>query len=257
MLSHATNALLRLARRSRRGPINPSFALSLDEARAELATMTPRPLARPVVVLGGFLDVGIGPRGFARRLNRVVAGDVPWLTFAHCVSFAQTRRRVVRAIDRRFGPGVDADQTIEVDVVGQSMGGLLALLAAQDDGTRRLAIRRLFTISSPLCGARLARLVPFNVASLHRDMRPGSSCVTSLASMPPTCELVSYVRLGDAIVGPEHASLPGGTLHWLDNPWPENAHAGALTDLRIVLDIARRLRGDAPVAQSPPAPLPN
>ena len=55
---------------------------------------------------------------------------------------------------------VDDSTTYEVDVIGQSMGGLIAVYAALDDPTlgKRVKIRRLYTICSPLQGAKLATL---------------------------------------------------------------------------------------------------
>jgi pimeloyl-ACP methyl ester carboxylesterase len=259
MLQHATNALRKLAGSRHVGPLNPSFPLTVADARPLLAEMASdrKPLARPVVVLGGFLDLGIGPYGFAAQLRRCAAGDVLPMAFADCLSFEACCRRVVGRIDRRFGRGPDAERTIAVDVVGQSMGGLIALVAALgSNGRRRLSINRLFTVASPLRGAAMAALTPFNCWPLQSHMRPGSALYARLAEHPPACEVISYTRLGDLTVGERHASLAGGKLWWLDNPRPEAAHIGALGDARILLDIARRLRGEPPVATEPPAPLP-
>ena len=106
-------------------------------------------------------------------------------------------------------------------------------------------------------GGMLATLTPFNCWPMQRDMRPGSAMYARLAAERPTCEVFSYTRLDDQIVGEAFATTPGGDLWWLDNPRPERSHIGALTDGRILLDIVRRLRGEPPVATSPPAPLPS
>jgi hypothetical protein len=69
-------------------------------------------------------------------------------------------------------------------------------------------------------------------------------------------ELVPYVRLGDSIVGPEHAAPEGQTPWWVPLPAAETAHIGAFGDARILADIARRLRDERPLTEDPPAPLP-
>ena len=65
-----------------------------------------------------------------------------------------------------------------------------------------------------------------------------------------------YVRLGDIVVGPENAAPAGQTPWWVHNPPLRSAHLAAAVDDRILADIARRLRGETPFAQDPPAPLP-
>lgn len=246
MLNHATHAILRHLPTRDVGPVNPSFPISRREAIARLSAMQPKPLARPLLVLGGFLDLGVGPFGFARRMRRLVDGRVVPMTFAHCLSFDQCRRRVTRL----------AESYGEVDVVGQSMGGLIALLSALENGGPRLPIARLFTVASPLRGATLATLTPINLWPLQRHMRPGAQTYASLAAAPASFPVVSYARLGDHTVGTANASLPGEPLHWVDNPLPEPAHVGSLADVRILLDIALRLRGETPVTIDPATPLP-
>ena len=248
MLNHATHAILRHLPTRDGAPINPSFAVRRADAAARLDELARRrkPLARPLLVLGGFLDLGIGPSGFARRIRRVVDGSVVPMTFAHCLTFEHCRRRATRV----------ADPLGEVDVVGQSMGGLIALLSALDSGGPRLRIARLFTVASPLRGARLATLTRLNLWPLQRHMRPGAATYESLAAAPATFPVVSYARLGDHIVGTANASLPGHPLRWVDNPRPEPAHVGSIADARILLDIALRLRGETPVTSDPATALP-
>lgn len=246
MLNHATHALLRRLPTRDVGPVNPSFPITRAEALARLLSLKPKRLDRPLLVLGGFLDLGVGPFGFARRIRPFVDGPVVPLTFAHCLSFDQCRRRATR-LAAPYG---------EVDVVGQSMGGLIALLSALADGGPRLPIARLFTVASPLRGATLATLTPVNLWPLQRHMRPGAETYARLAASPPAFPVVSYARLGDHTVGTANASLPGQPLHWVDNPRPEPAHVGSLADVRILLDIVLRLRGDEPVAKEPATPLP-
>jgi pimeloyl-ACP methyl ester carboxylesterase len=238
---------------------NPSFPVT----RAEAATLlkkeaaTPQKLERPLVILGGFLDVGVGPAFYARKLQPYVRGESIRISFMDCMTFEACRRRVVATLDRALG-NVSPAETVEVDVIGQSMGGLVAMHAALADPAlgKRLKIRRLFTISSPLQGASRAARMPLDVLPLTRDMRPGSALYAKLAKQPADYEIFSYTRLDDRVVGERYASLPGRGVWWVDTPPFESAHAGAFGDSRVMLDIVRRLRGGTPLTLDPPAPLP-
>ncbi len=66
-------------------PVNPSFAVSDDEAKRAIKAMSsdPKPLERPVVVLGGYHDPGIGPTAFLSKLRaadiaRRLRGETPF-----------------------------------------------------------------------------------------------------------------------------------------------------------------------------------
>jgi pimeloyl-ACP methyl ester carboxylesterase len=151
------------------------------------------------------------------------------------------------------GPG----RTAEVDVIGMSMGGLVARVAAEFDvpGEPQLNIARLFTISSPLRGSRLANSW-IALTPLHRDMRAGSDLLEEINLVPPPYPIFPYTRLGDWIVGEEFAAPAGEVAWWLDTPPLQMPHFGAMVDRRILADIVRRLRGETPFALEPRAPLP-
>lgn len=241
---------------------NPSLPISRVDAERALRMTAAGPrakLERPVVILGGFLDVGVGPKLYADALARVVDGPIVTVAFADCSTFDQCRQRVVETIAKTLGPG-DAAQTPEVDVIGQSMGGLVGMYAALADPTlgTRLNVRRLFTIASPLSGAVRASLMPpaLDALPLVRDMRPGSTLYQRLAAAAIHYELLSYTRLDDLTVGERYAAAPGRGVWWVDNPPGELAHLGVFNDARVALDIVRRLRNETPVATEPPAPLP-
>lgn len=269
-LSVGISLLSALAGCGTAGPANPSFDTDVAGARAALRRMAdePRPLDRPVVILGGFNDVGVGAWGVQRRL-RQLTGDrrVVTVSFPFCFSFDDCRRRVIAAVDKAF-PTDDPTFTTEVDVVGISMGGLVARYVAApaaDPNARRLRIARLFTVSSPHRGATMAD-APLALSSLHRDMRRGSPFLRKLeqaerAAAAPAdgdgaYELHPYVRLGDWIVGEANAAPAGRTPRWVPTPPLQDSHLQSSQDPRILADIARRLRGEEPLANDPPAPLP-
>lgn len=239
---------------------NPSFKISEEQADVALHEMKakPKPLDRPLIVLGGFLDLGFGPYFYAKAVDRYVDGQILRVTFASNTHFAQCRAKLIATIDRELGD-VDSDETVEVDVIGQSMGGLIAIYSALDDPAlgKRLKIKRLFTISSPLSGAKLAMWTPFNVFGFQADMRPNSNLYQRLAKTEFDFPIYSYTRLEDGTVGEQYAALPGRNVWWVDNPPWERAHVGVFNDSRVLLDIVRRLRNETPVATDPPAPLPS
>lgn len=244
---------------------NPSFPVTRAEAEAALREMSddPQPLERPVIVAAGLFDAGMDVQKIAATLRGVVArGDRDKIASASFVSlttgtFDGCRDHLIDKVERAWGV-TGGDETIEVDVIGFSMGGLVARYAAmpRTDGGRRLAIRRLFTISTPHRGARMAGVPTFDRRTI--DMRAGSAFLASLDDALPDAAytMYSYTRLGDWIVGAENAAPAGQTAWWVPTPPLALAHVGAATDPRIMADIARRLRGEPPLATDPPAPLP-
>ena len=141
------------------GPENPSFPLKVDDARSALRQMEerPKPLERPVLVIGGYLDFGVTPSLVRSELRALTDDDrIAPVALFDCGDFDDCRREVIAAVDKAF-PNKDPEFTTPVDVIGVSMGGVAARYAAAPDPSgkshRRLKIARLFTISSPHQGA--------------------------------------------------------------------------------------------------------
>lgn len=242
-------------------PLNPSFPLTLADARLALLDMekhakTP---ARPIVVLGGIYDPGIASSGVARRLRRMVDAEdmIISISFFGCGTFDQCRAQVIEKIQEAF-PSDDPDVTTEIDVIAISMGGLVARHAAavKAEGGRRLLIRRLFTISTPHRGAKLAWLLTLD--SRIKDMKKGSPFLDKLdlAWENADYEIHPYTRLGDVIVGPANTAPPGRHPWWAANIPGSFSHLFAMFDPRFLADIARRLRSESPFTHEPPAPRP-
>ena len=241
-------------------PRNPSFPLTMGDARASLRQMRedPQPLRRPLVVLDGFLSPGVGSAFVGSEVRKLTDDDdqvVP-VSFFGCSTFDECRAAVIAAVDERF-PSDDPDATVEVDVIGLSMGGLVGrYAAAAKPGERRLKVARMFTIASPHRGAIRADLPA--MGQLHRDMREGSAFLAQLDALPtpPMMQIVPYTRLNDQTVGEQNTAPPGASPWWVPNTHLAPAHLAAPTDPRILADIARRLRGQPPFTIDPPAPLP-
>jgi len=244
------------------GPANPSFPVTSAQANRAIVQMrrAPMPLRRPLVVIGGFLDPNLSPPWYAHFFGELANGQkiIP-VSVGYCTSFEQCRQRIIDAVDKAV-PSSDPIWTTQVDVVGASLGGLVARYAAapSDDPAypRRLNIARLFSISSPHSGAKMAlSIAPTNYI---RQMRPGSQFLQTLAHFDASAgyELYPYVQLDDDIVGDRYAAPPGRNVYWLPNDVALPPHLSAMIDPRILADIALRLRGQAPFTLAPPSPLP-
>ena len=243
-------------------PVNPSFPITQSQADQAIAEMRadPRPLPHPVLLVGGFLDPEVVPT-YQKFFFKSVSSDAKLIpvSVGFCTSFAQCREKVIDAVDAAC-PNSDPKWTTEVDVVGASLGGLVARYAAAPslDPThpRRLKIARLFSISSPQAGAELAQDAA--ITDFHREIRPGSEFLRQLASSDAsaTYKIYPYVLLNDAIINDAYAAPPGMTAFWLPNDSPFPSHPAAMVDDRILADIARRLRDETPFSHDPPAPLP-
>ena len=250
---------------------NPSFAVSTDDAQRALGEMRthPKRLERPLVILSGFCDPGIASSHLRSEFKRLTGDDrVIGVSFLFCGDFESCRRQVIEAVDKAF-PSDDPNWTTEVDVVGVSMGGLVGRYAAvptlKEPEGRRLRVARLFTISTPHRGARLAALPGWD--PMHLAMRPGSPFLRRLERLEATpggrgYEVYPYVRVGDWVVGQGNAAPVGLAPLWLPNLPLQDAHFMAFVDPRILGDIAHRLRDEAPFVAGPAgrksnaAPLP-
>ena len=242
-------------------PVNPSFPTTPDAATARLAAAADCPvrLRRPVVVIGGFLDPGVAAAVLAADVRRGTGDDrVADVELGTFLTLDACRQHVLDVVDAAF-PTADPVTTTEVDVVGYSLGGIVARYAADPagPGVRRLRIARLFTISSPLRGAVAATTLSVDLHPIQGPMRPGSPFLARLnRPAAPRYPVCSYVCLGDEAVGPANASLPGTPPWWVASPPTLSPHDWAFLDDRIVADVVARLRGDRPLTTSPPAPLP-
>jgi pimeloyl-ACP methyl ester carboxylesterase len=237
---------------------NPDFLTPPGGLKSEWLRMLAKPvgLERPLVVLAGWRAPVWPARALARRLARLAgtsAERTGAVSFASCFTFGAAVPRVASTIDRLW-PSGSADETVEVDVVGISMGGLIARAAAMaGPGRKRVAIRRLFTLGTPHRGARAAPYVPLD--ALARDMRAGCEFLRRLDEALTTApfELVCYTRLRDSWVGARNTAPAGREPIWTPGP-ALLSHQTVSLDPLIRTDLARRLRREEPLARrgSPP-----
>ena len=149
-------------------------------------------------------------------------------------------------------PSDDPDETVEIDVVAMSMGGLVARYAAdrlakERPGARRLKINRLMTIATPHRGALLAENTPIIEDRAVTDMYRSSLFLVKLEeAYKGDYEIIPYARLNDGVVGTINTAPPGRTPIWVSGPVVGGSHLTINEDKRILADIARRLRGEEP-----------
>ena len=224
------------------GQQNPSFPVTTAEAKTALDVMrrNPQPLDRPVIIAAGLFDAGFDVQQMAGTLRRVISDDDMVVTAAFMSlttgSFDGCRDYLIDKVERTWGV-TDTNETIEVDVIGFSMGGLVARHASRSrtDGGKRLVIRRLFTISTPHRGARMARIPTLDDRTV--DMRAGSVFLAELDDALPDAgyTIYSYTRLGDWIVGAENAAPPGRTAWWVPTPPLSFSHLAAANESRVAI----------------------
>lgn len=235
---------------------NPAFACSLEAVLSAWEAMRGAlaPLARPVLVLNGYRAPWFTASGVASRLCSVTSGraaDFLAVSYTLSGSVESAAEHATRRI-RANWPEV-ADGIQEVDVVGISMGGLVARLLASELSPRtpKLRIARLFTLATPHRGAILAEW--FHLDRAARQMRRGSEFLTLLNGQAAKAayELHCYAQLRDWWVGARNASPPGVIPVWTDAEsffGRVHSHVQITRNKRILADVARRLRGEPALA---------
>jgi hypothetical protein len=223
----------------------------------------PRPLSRPVIVLGGIYDPGFVAEHVAHELREIAAPDsrIISLTFFEIHTFDHCAQKLVDAVDHEF-PTDDPQQTVEVDVVGFSMGGLVARWAAagrQPDQSTTMttrpkpAARQTLPAAASLDCSRSARpsrrlrwpgcAFDQRVIGMRRlDVPRGSTICRALWIIPPPGWVIPWsARQFGALV-----RIPGGwhSLSPCRICWPG-------TILRILADIEASRGG----RRSPQNPL--
>ncbi len=245
--------------RSDKGPAGS--AVTRTAAAAALETYADRnvPLRRPVVVLSGYHTLPIHAAPLASDIARSTSGrreDVLMVSYPLAVSIDDAVESVIEEVEERW-PSADPAATVEVDVVGISMGGIVARWAAlpparrvRDDqpaaagGAKRLRVARLFTFASPHRGARLAQSLAIDAAAV--DLKPGSSLLRTLDLADRSYELVCYAHTGDLIVGATRTAPPGMHPIWTQGTLLFS-HFSVVTNPIFVQDTVRRLRDEPPL----------
>lgn len=233
---------------------NPDFPL--DEALAELEwrrmKADPAPPPRPIVILGGYRQPSWGLHFFANRIEELTGAtseQILYMAYPLSTDIEKIAGRVVREVDERW-PSNGSGETVEVDVIGVSMGGIVARTAALGDGngSKRLNIARLFTLATPHRGSRRAEMIAPDAAA--RALRSGSPLLCRLNEAYAACgyEIICYTQLNDHVVGATRAAPPGMHPIWMPGT-TIFSHMMVLHNRLLTVDLARRLRGEEPFAK--------
>src|SRR5262245_54063044 len=106
--------------------VNPSFPMTVAEAREDWQRMCDRPVsaARPIVIVGGYADAGLAPNKLSSRLHSVLGSDaviIP-VDIGFTSSMTAARERLLKRVNEAI-PEAGSGEPPEVDVVALSMGG--------------------------------------------------------------------------------------------------------------------------------------
>ncbi len=242
---------------------NPDFPLTHAEAALEMERMRASPVLpkRPILLLAGYHAWRLMVASTARTMRSLVGGpaeEYHSIAYPLSSSIEGMARNVVRQVEQVW-PNNEPHRTAEIDVIGVSMGGLVARVAAQlplVDGQKRLRIVRLFTLATPHQGALLSSRIPgFLRDRAARDMHPDSRFLERLNASLPTAkyDLTCYTRLNDKWVGATKTAPPNREPIWVSG-LRFMSHTTITADGRLLVDIARRLRGEEPLARRASTP---
>lgn len=230
----------------------PGAPITTRQAKADLEAMAREPvvLERPVLVLSGYSIPGFAAEALAQDLREATGdGRVYAVTFFASTGMDASVRRVMHTVEQELGSGEDG-WSPEVDVIGYSMGGVVARYAATERASERnempkLRIRRLFTLCSPHQGARMAWR--FSPVPAERAMARDSAFLAYLdeSLAEGGYEVRAYAVDGDEIVGSMNSGVEGEPLYVLEGQsvamWE---HMAAVGDSRFSAEFARLLRGE-------------
>lgn len=234
---------------------NPALARARELALTDLARMRrePAPLSRPLLILNGYHAWAGVVESVRKQLARITSGnpdDILAISFMDQTCFDAQRRRVLDETARWVG------LKTPVDIVAHSMGGLVGRFcgtANHPDG-RTLHIERLYTLASPHRGATLANIATPNAAA--RGMRAGSDFLKALDAAPTTIRQIStFTHAKDPVVGAHNTALHNEHPRWCSGS-RVLSHFSVAHNPIVLATIARDLRGEPPLFDWPPSPLP-
>lgn len=238
LLPHALRAVG--GRREGERPVRialAEWAVSVALSAARPAGFLPLPGARargprPILVLHGYAQHPARVMPLAFRMRRAGLGPI--------FGFEYWTLGRVAAGARQLGWFVDevraATGAAEVDVIGHSMGGVVAryyVALAGGDG----AVRNLVTLGSPHSGTDVSKL---GLGHPTRELLLGSKLVTRLAAAPPPrhTKVTAIWSRADALVpGGRQPPLPGAEVILYD----DLGHVAMLGSRRVARAVIERL----------------
>lgn len=184
--------------RPRRAPDDLTAGTATETDRDTEATRLPTQSKPPVVLLHGFIDNRSVFVLLRRSLAQHGRQQIESLNYSPLTcdirTAAELLGRHIEEICERTGQQ-------EVDVVGHSLGGLIARYYVQRLGGD-IRVRTLVTLGTPHSGTHVAPLM--NAHPIVRQMRPGSTVLEELREPAPACRtrFVSFWSDLDQLMDP-------------------------------------------------------
>jgi hypothetical protein len=220
----------------RRTPVPPV------PAPEDSATQLPREAKPPVVLLHGFIDNRSVFVLLRRSLAQHGRHQLESLNYSPLTCDIRTAAAL---LGRHIEEICERTGSSQVDVVGHSLGGLIARYYVQRLGGD-LRVRTLVTLGTPHAGTRAVPLA--NAHPIVRQMRPGSALLEELTRPAPGCRthFVSFWSDLDHVMDPletacvDHPDLTAENVRvtgigHLALP----VHPAVAAGIRRVLDTAR------------------
>jgi triacylglycerol esterase/lipase EstA (alpha/beta hydrolase family) len=187
---------------------------------------------RVVAFVHGWGAAGAVFEPLRRHVEHVLAVPTIDFTYRSTWSFAEVTERLARVLDRLGDGGA------EIDLVGHSLGGLVARWYVQEmEGAPH--VRRVVTLATPHAGTASARLAP---GPLRSVLLPNSAVVHRLAAGRDRASAIDHTALvagADLMVTPpaSAAALRDAQVIWFD----ELGHNAMLFDRGVHEAVVRAL----------------
>ncbi|MFG3075538.1 esterase/lipase family protein [Streptomyces sp. NPDC048225] len=158
----------------------------------------PVPVSPPVVLLHGFIDNRSVFLLLRRSLVQHGRHEIESLNYSPLTCDIRTAAEL---LGRHIEEICERTGSERVDVVGHSLGGLIARYYVQRLGGDR-RVRTLVTLGTPHAGTRVVPLA--NAHPIVRQMRPGSAVIEELTGPAPGCRtrFVSFWSDLDRVMDP-------------------------------------------------------
>ncbi|MFF3483820.1 esterase/lipase family protein [Streptomyces sp. NPDC002701] len=162
-------------------PAAPGTGLGTGPASAADTTRLPTPTRPPVVLLHGFIDNRSVFVLLRRSLAQHGRQQIESLNYSPLTCDIRTAAEL---LGRHIEEICERTGRQEVDIVGHSLGGLIARYYVQRLGGD-VRVRTLVTLGTPHAGTRVVPLM--NAHPIVRQMRPGSGVLRELCEPAPHC----------------------------------------------------------------------
>jgi triacylglycerol lipase len=235
--THVTTYPLGLLRERRAAAGVPLSLSSLSPARRALLARDVETAGMPVLLVHGVVDNRTVFARLRRELRRRGFTRVESFTYSPLLTDI---RDAARALSRRVDDACAASGSETVQVVGHSLGGLVARYYVQRLGGDR-RVETLVSLGTPHGGTRTAQLVPHPIA---RQLRPGSALLQELAAPAPGCStrfVAVWSDLDQMVMPRRSAVLEHSDLRTHARLVRGVGHLSLPVDGRVIHEVVRAL----------------